>query len=314
MHLIAFGDNPLGHVVDKAIIGGENPIFVDTASATPYLTMHMVSLLVAGLIFILLMLYVGKRIATGRETEGNDRYLTTGRFAQMIEVIILYMRDTAIHPVLGDENTKKYLPFLMALFFFILTCNVIGLIPMMDVQYLGSGIMGSELEWAFFGGTATSNLAVTAALAAICFIVIQVHAFRELGVKGWLGHLTGGAPLYMLPIMLPVELMGMLIKPSALAVRLFANMVAGHTLMAMLALFGKMAYGGLGVGGLLGISAISIVSAVAIGFLELFVAFLQAFIFMFLTTVFISQMSHHHEDHHEEFEEGLTEYSEVPAT
>ncbi|HBZ96695.1 MAG TPA: F0F1 ATP synthase subunit A, partial [Phycisphaerales bacterium] len=155
---------------------------------------------------------------------------------------------------------------------------------------------------------------VTAALAAICFIVIQVHAFKELGIKGWLGHLTGGAPPYMLPIMLPVELMGMLIKPSALAVRLFANMVAGHTLMAMLALFGKMAYGGLGVGGLLGISAISIVSAVAIGFLELFVALLQAFIFMFLTTVFISQMSHHHEDHHEEFEEGLTEYSEVPAT
>lgn len=314
MHLIAFGDNPLGHVVDKAIIGGENPIFVDTASATPYLTMHMVSLIAAGLIFILLMLYVGKRIGTGDSSQGNDRYLTTGRFAQMIEVIILYMRDNAIHPVLGDENTKRYLPFLLALFFFILTCNVIGLIPMMDVQYLGSGIMGSELEWAFFGGTATSNLAVTAALAVICFIVIQVHAFRELGIKGWLSHLTGGAPLYLLPIMLPVELMGMLIKPSALAVRLFANMVAGHTLMAMLALFGKMAYGGLGVGGLLGISAISIIAGVAIGFLELFVAFLQAFIFMFLTAVFISQMSHHHEDHHEEFEEGLTEYSEVPAT
>ena len=73
--------------------------------------------------------------------------------------------------------------------------------------------------------------------------------------------------------MLPVEFMGMLIKPSALAIRLFANMVAGHTLMAMLALFGKMAFGGLGLGGLVGISAISIVSALAIGFLELFVAF-----------------------------------------
>ena len=113
--------------------------------------------------------------------------------------------------------------------------------------------------------------------------------------------------------MLPVEFMGMLIKPSALAIRLFANMVAGHTLMAMLAIFGKMAFFGLGTGGLVGISVISIVSALAIAFLELFVAFLQAFIFMFLTAVFISQMSHHHEDHHEEFEEGLTEYDELPA-
>ncbi|MAB82152.1 MAG: ATP synthase F0 subunit A [Phycisphaerae bacterium] len=314
MHLIAFSDNPLGHVVDKAIIGGKNPVFVDTASAVPYLTMHMASLIIAGLVFIIMMLSVAGRIGTGGEGEGNERYLTKGRFAQMIEVIILYMRDKAIHPVLGDHNTKRYLPFLMALFFFILTCNIIGLIPVMDVQYLGRGIMGSEMEWAFFGGTATSNLAVTAALAIVCFFVIQIHAFRELGIKGWLGHLTGGAPLYLLPIMLPVEFMGMLIKPSALAVRLFANMVAGHTLMAMLALFGKMAFDGLGVGGLVGISAISIVSAVAIGFLELFVAFLQAFIFMFLTAVFISQMSHHHEDHHEEYEEGLTEYSEVPAT
>ena len=71
MHLIAFGDNPLGHVVDKAIIGGENPIFVDTVSATPSLTMHMVSLIVAGLIFMLMMLYVGKRIGTGDTNEGN---------------------------------------------------------------------------------------------------------------------------------------------------------------------------------------------------------------------------------------------------
>ena len=314
MRLLAFSDNPLGHVVDKAIIGGKNPVFVDTASAMPYLTVHMVSLIFAGLISIVIMLYAAGRINTGSESEGHDRYLTKGRFSQMIEVIILYMQEKAIHPVLGDANTKKYLPFLLTLFFFILVCNIVGLFPMLDVQYLGSGLLGSEFEWAFFGGTATSNLAVTAALAVVCFVVIQVHAFKELGLKGWLGHLTGGAPIYLLPIMLPVEFMGMLIKPSALAIRLFANMVAGHTLMSILALFGKMAYGGLGLGGLIGISAISIIAGVAIGFLELFVAFLQAFIFMFLTAVFISQMSHHHEDHHEEYEEGLTEYSEIPAT
>ena len=199
MNLIAFSDNPLGHVVDIAIIGGENPVFASTASNHPLLTMHMVSLIVAGLICTWLMLVVARQVATGGASEGNERYLTKGRFSQMIEVIILYMRDKAIHPVLGDHNTRKYLPFLLALFFFILACNVIGLVPFLDVQYLGKGISGSKLEWAFFGGTATSNLAVTGALALLCFIVIQTHAFKELGIKGWLSHLTGGAPLYLLP-------------------------------------------------------------------------------------------------------------------
>jgi len=313
MHLLAFSDNPLGHVIDVSIIGGNDPLISSTTSGTPLLTMHMVTMLAAALLTIWMMMTVASKICTG-SGNGNERYLTKGRFSQMIEVIILYLRDKAIHPVLGDSNTNRFLPFLLTLFFFILVCNILGLIPFMDLQHvLGHGIVGSEMQWAFFGGTATSNLAVTAALAMICFVTIQVHAFRELGVKGWLSHLTGGAPLYLLPVMLPVEFMGMLIKPSALAIRLFANMVAGHTLMAMLALFGKMAFVGLGTGGLIGIGFISIIAAVAISFLELFVAFLQAFIFMFLTAVFISQMSHHHEDHHEEFEEGLTEYDEVPA-
>ena len=89
---------------------------------------------------------VAGRIATGgAESEGNERYLTKGRFSQMIEVIILYMRDKAIHPVLGDHNTRKYLPFLLTLFFFILVCNIIGLVPLLDVQYLGKGI--SAASW-----------------------------------------------------------------------------------------------------------------------------------------------------------------------
>lgn len=305
MNLLAFGDNPLGHVVDIPLVGdAENPL----------LTMHMVTMVIAALLTIWMMLTVASKIQTGDESEGNERFLTKGRFSQMIEVIILYLRDNAIHPVLGEENTKRYLPFLLTLFFFILVCNVLGLIPFIDLQKLvGDAITGSKVDWAFFGGTATSNIAVTGALALIVFVVIQVHAFRELGLKGWLSHLTGGAPLYLLPIMLPVEFMGMLIKPSALAIRLFANMVAGHTLMAMIALFGKMAFNAMGWGGLIGIGFVSIISAVAISFLELFVAFLQAFIFMFLTAIFISQMSHHHEDHHEEFEEGLTEYDDLPA-
>ena len=110
----------------------------------------------------------------------------------------------------------------------------------------------------------------------------------------------------MLPIMLPVELLGLFIKPVALAIRLFANMVAGHTLLAVIASFGTMAMmateNWLTSGS---ISILAIIAAVPISFLELFVAFLQAFIFMFLTTVFIGQMTHHHEEHeeHEEHDE-----------
>ena len=132
-------------------------------------------------------------------------------------------------------------------------------------------------------------------------MAIQYQGFRSLGVKGYLSHLTGGAPMALVPMMVPLEIAGMLIKPAALAVRLFANMFAGHTMMAVLAMFGMLTWVGtedyLVTGA---ISVVSIIAAIAISFLELFVAFLQAFIFMFLTTVFIGQMTHHHEhdEHH----------------
>jgi F-type H+-transporting ATPase subunit a len=112
--------------------------------------------------------------------------------------------------------------------------------------------------------------------------------------------------------MIPVELMGTLIKPCALSIRLFANMLAGHTLMATLMLFGYMSWQGmhswLAMGG---ITVVSGVFALAIYFLELFVAFLQAFVFMFLTAVFISQLSHHGDHGHDEEHEATPEA--VPA-
>ncbi len=104
---------------------------------------------------------------------------------------------------------------------------------------------------------------------------------------------------FVVPIIFTVEVLGLIIKPAALAIRLFANMVGGHTLMATLMLFGAMA-GSLGIAAVSGISLVAGVAAVVISFLELFVAFLQAFVFMFLTAVFISQMSHGEEHHDEE--------------
>ena len=163
-----------------------------------------------------------------------------------------------------------------SIFFFILVSNLMGLLP---------GV-----------GGATTAVNPARSWALISFVVIQVHAFAQLGIKGWSHHLLGGAPLWLSPLMIPVEIASLFIKPMALAIRLFANMVAGHTLLATLALFGLLALEGVGWWLAGGVSIVSIVFSIAITFLELFIAFLQAFIFMFLTAVFVAQMSHHHED------------------
>ncbi len=299
MFPILASDNPIHHILDKPVSGMEHI----TLLGKPAFTMHMVSLVMAAIVTFLILKIAAKRISVGHESQGTDRFLTKGRIPQIIEVITLYLRDNVIRPVLGLD-TDKFLPYLLSVFFFILTCNILGMIPFADIQtVVGKVTIGSEIEsWAVFGGTATSNLAVTAGLAIVSFFVIQAHAFKSLGIGGWAHHLTGGAPLYLLPIMLPIEFMGMFIKPAALAIRLFANMVAGHTMLAVLTMFGMMAFQATQNWFLTGsVEVISTIAAVCISFLELFVAFLQAFIFMFLTTVFIGQMSHH--DEHEEHTE-----------
>lgn len=300
--LLASSD-PTHHVMDKPIAGGSQALFQQTEDwmlfGQPTITMHMVTLIVAGIVSLLVLLRAAKSISTGDEGEGMYRYLTKGRVPQLIEVFILFLVENTIRPTLKEE-TARFTPLLLSLFFFILTCNLMGLIPFIDVQHaLGPSVEGQKI-WAVFGGTATSNLSVTLGLAAIAFVAIQYQGFRSLGIKGYLSHLTGGAPTALIWMMVPLELAGMLIKPAALAIRLFANMFAGHTMMAVLAMFGMLTWVATENFLITGaISLVSIIAALAISFLELFVAFLQAFIFMFLTTVFIGQMTHHH-DHEED--------------
>lgn len=285
--------DPLGHVLDKTLIevGGH-----------PILTMKMVTM-VAGLVLLILALKkAATAIETGPESAGNERYITKGAFAQMVEVIVLYLRDNVIRPQLGSQ-TDKFLPFLLTVFFFILINNLLGLVPLMDLQHLVGGALWGDSHFAVIGGTATGNIAVTGALALIAFIVIQVNGIRSSGIGGWAKHFMGGAPWYIAPIMVPVEIMGTFIKPFALALRLFANMTAGHVLLAVLIGFTGLILKSPLIGVPVGI--VSVAAAVAITFLELFVAFLQAFIFMFLTTLFIAQLSHHHDEHeHEGSHEG----------
>ena len=287
--------DPMDHVLDKTLI---------SVGGVPIVTMHMVTLIAAALLAFWLLRKAADAISTGPESQGNDRYTTKGRAAQLIEMIVVYLRDEMLRPVLGQKTADKYLPYLLSVFFFVLLNNLIGMVPLLDFQHLLTMLAGQG-HGQLIGGTATSNLAVTAGLAIISFFVIQIHAFKELGVSGWLHHLLAGAPWWLFPIMVPVELAGHIIKPAALAIRLFANMFAGHTLLATLLLFGySAAKAGMGTGGVAGVAVASGLFAVVISFLELFVAVLQAFIFMFLTAVFISLMSHHDDHEHEHEEHG----------
>lgn len=266
------------------------------------------NLFLAGGIVLLMLMYTASKVATGPASQGNERYLTKSLFAATIEVICVYLRDKTVEPLL-HKRTDKFMPFLWTLFFFILVNNLLGLTPLTDLLHVADHFAGSHGDpekfrfSGLFGSTATQNLWVTGALALVSALVINIAGLRELGIGGYAKHLTAGTPPYLWPLMVPIEILGTIIKPVALALRLFANMTAGHILVAVLFMFSAAGVGMLeksfGEGALGGsITIISSLAAVAIYFLELFVAFLQAFVFMFLTAVFISQLSHHHDHEH----------------
>ncbi len=230
-------------------------------------TKHVVMMLIASLLATLLL--VGAAQAHRRHTHAIGR---PRGFAAGIEAMVLYMRNEVIVPNVGRHG-NAYVPFLLTLFFFILFANVLGLIP--------------------YGSTATGNISVTAMLAIITFVVIEIAGMRALGagyintIVYWPHDMPLGMKLPMTLIMTPVEIVGKFTKPFALAIRLFANMTAGH--IVVLALIGLI-FTFRGV-----VSGAPFLMAIAIMMLELFVAFLQAFIFTLLASVFIGQIreSHH---------------------
>lgn len=292
-------DNPVEHVINHRMWVNEDGYWLWSA--------HVGNLILSGIIVVLIGLLVAGQIATGPASQGARRYVTRGSFAHMIEVICSYLRDETVRPLLGSR-TDKFMPFLWTVFFFILVNNILGMVPILDVLHLASTDLKAHHS-APFGGTATQNIWVTGALAVIAGLVINIAGVRELGIGGYLGHLTAGTPWYLWPLMVPLEILGTFIKPIALMIRLFANMTAGHILLAVLFGFAGtgiqlLAKGGgmAAVGG--GVTIASALGAMAIYFLELFVAFLQAFVFVFLTTVFISQLSHHDHDHEHDHEHG----------
>ena len=180
--------------------------------------------------------------------------------ANALESFVAYLREDVIVPNLG-EDSRKYAPYLLTAFFFILLSNLLGLVP--------------------YGSTATGNISVTAALAMLTFIMVQLAGIRKHGFIGYLKHFVpGGLPFFVIPIMIPVEIMSMITKHFALAVRLFANMIAGHitilSLMSIIFLFKNWF-----------VSPFPLAIMVFSSLLEVLIALIQAYVFTILSAVFI---------------------------
>jgi len=235
-------------------------------------TKHVVLVILAALLCI--AVFIPLALAARRRDGGR----APGGFANAMEAMVLYFRDEVVRRNIG-HGSDAYTPYILTLFFFILAMNLLGLVP--------------------WGGSATGNLAVTGALALLTLILVEVSGMMALGMGGYLKTIfyvpPGMHPIgqaLMLVIMTPVEIMGKLAKPFALAVRLFANMTAGHTLvlslLAIIFVFANLSLGRWGI------AAGSVAMSSAIMVLEVFVAFLQAYIFAMLTAVFVGLIRHAH--------------------
>ena len=185
-----------------------------------------------------------------------------------LEPIIFFIRDDIAIPNLGSHKYEKFMPYLLTVFFFILINNLMGLVPFPPP----------------FGANVTGNIAVTFTLAACTFLITQFN-----GTKTYWRHIYAapGVPLWLLPIMIPVEVIGMLAKPFALMVRLFANIAAGHiivlSLVSLIFIFKSLA-----------VAPVSIIFVIFMDCLELLVAFLQAYVFTLLSALFIGLATTEH--------------------
>ena len=248
------------------------------------LTKFMVLQVVAGLLILLIFRGLARRAQSGEPV--------TGRWWNFWEMLALFIRDEVVRPTIGEghhhddhgesshethaapatggHRADKYLPYVWSCFFYVLFCNLLGAIPWM--------------------GSATGEINVTGALALVTFGVVLVAGSEESGFVGFWKSLVphmdlpGALKTVLVPMIWVIELLGLLIKHGVLAVRLFANIMAGHTVIAViLGFIAAAAHSWL----FYLVLPASVLGQVAIGLLELFVAFLQAYIFAFLAALFI---------------------------
>ncbi len=231
----------------------------------------MVLELIVALLLVAVFVPLARRIRSGEPVRG--------RFANMMEVMLLFLRDEVARPAIGKHDADRFLPFLWTMFFFVLFCNLMGMLP--------------------WSGAVTSALAVTATLALISFAVVVGAGSLKLGAVGFwkaqVPHMDLPGPLGVVlrPMIFVIEVAGLCIKHVVLAVRLLANMFAGHVVLAVI--LGFIAHEAVVETGLwYGVMPASLFGAVALSMLELFVAFLQAYIFTFLSALFIGMAVHPH--------------------
>ena len=243
------------------------PIHIGPLTVDLSPTKHVVFMLLAAVIVSLLLIIAGNASKKQHETMGHSK-----GFAGAIEAMALYLRNEVVLPNVGHHG-EGFVPFALTLFFFILVCNLLGMLP--------------------WGATATGNIAVTAMLAIITAVIVEVAGMRANGlgylstIFYWNKDLPIVMRVLMFFVMTPVEIVGKLSKPFALTIRLFANMTAGH--IVLLALIGIIyTYKSWAL------TPVPVLMATAISMLELFVAFLQAFIFTLLASVFIGQIREAH--------------------
>ncbi|HUM11458.1 MAG TPA: F0F1 ATP synthase subunit A [Myxococcaceae bacterium] len=246
----------------------ETPASLGAGCLDISLTKHTFWMFVGSAIVVLLFAFGANR--------NPKQPVPHGPRQNLLEMLVVFVRNEIAIPNIGKAEGPRYTPYLLSVFFFILTLNLLGLVP-----------------WA---STATGNLGVTLALALCTFVLTQFASIKAAGLGGYLKHMTGGAPWWIWPIMVPVEILGLFTKPFALMLRLFANMLAGHivlfSLLGLIFIIGHVA-----------VSVVAVPFAIFIYLLELFVAFLQAYIFTMLSALFIGMgvaMGHHDEHAHEE--------------
>lgn len=220
------------------------------------ITNHVVFMWIAAAILIGTFYFVSKNY--------KKSFLPKG-ISNFTEVLVVFVKDEIAKPTIG-KGYEKFLPYLLTVFFFILVCNFLGLIP--------------------GGATATSNISVTATLAIISFIVIQAGGIIKNGAFGYFkGLVPSGLPIVLVPIIFVIEILGLFTKPFALAIRLFANMTAGHiVIMALLGLIFilQTAF----------VAPVSVAFALFIYLLEILVSLIQAYIFTMLSALFIGMAVH----------------------
>jgi F-type H+-transporting ATPase subunit a len=264
-------DSPSIHVPGRLTADGTGHVEIPQPFKSLHFTVtkFMAIELIAALLLCVFFIGLAKALRGGA--------IPRGRFRNLLEAMLLYFRDHVARPCIGHHDADKFVPFLWTLFFFVLACNLFGMIPWM--------------------GSPTGSLSVTATLAFITFATVMGSAVRKMGVWGTVKSLVPHMDLPptikipMLFLMFPIEVLGLLIKHSVLAVRLLANMMAGHVVLAVVLAFIAASAQSLWWWGVM---PASVLGATALSMLELFVAFLQAYIFTFLSALFIGMAIHPH--------------------